>query len=52
MSHFFIQICQIERRDHKGFKPLPVKLQKIEPTDIMLHYKDTKAKSELFDAGF
>ena len=50
VTGFAAEACGIERRHHKGFRHLPVKLHKIKATDIMLHYRSLKGKAELYNS--
>ena len=51
VTGFAAEDCGIERRHHEGFRHLNVKLKQIKATDIMLHYQDLKAKTQIYQSG-
>ena len=51
VTGFAAEACGIERRHHKGFRHLPVKLQRIKDTDIILHYRGLRGKANLYHSG-
>ena len=51
VTGFAAEDCGIERRHHEGFRHLHVKLKQIKATDIMLHYQDLKAKTQIYQSG-
>ena len=50
VTGFAAEDCGIERRHHEGFRHLHVKLKQIKATDIMLHYQDLKAKTQIYQS--
>lgn len=51
VTGFAAEDCGIERRHHEGFRHWNVKLKQIKATDIMLHYQDLKAKTQIYQSG-